>query len=232
MKLTKRSIAALFIAVGTAAFGQVVANTAPASFPRFTLTKGQLDADELPISGAKLCVLNRQNICYQMPSQVAPGPGKVTYEFGLDPRSERLPLVGGGSWVFFSASFSGGGSGTLERLAVLRYEPSLDGGKIVNLMPFIGVTNVGDRAMWTIPEASKYPILVEADFIWGKEESHFGRHFYTVQAWCFDSSAGRYVKAFSYCTTGKYDGGDSGPVRVLVAERQEILRRLKEEPTR
>ncbi len=195
------------------------------SFPRFTLVQGNLDA-EGPTSGAKLCVFERRDICYQMPSHTTDGPGGVTYEFGLNPRSERLPLPGGRSWVFFLATFSGGGSGTLERLAVLSYERDGGSGKIVNLMPFVAVTNVSDRAMWTVPSASEYPILVMADFIWSEGESHFGEHYYTVEAWRFDPGVGQYAKAFSYRTAKKYDGGDSAPVRVLAPERQEILRRL------
>jgi hypothetical protein len=161
-----------------------------------------------------------------MPSHTTDGHNGVTYEFGLNPRSERLSLPGGRSWVFFLSTFSGGGSGTLERLAVLRYERD-GGGKIVNLMPFVAVTNVSDRAMWTVPSASEYPILVKADFIWGEGEVHFGEHYYTVEAWRFDPGVGQYAKAFSYRTTRKYDGGDSAPVRVLAPERQEILRRLE-----
>jgi hypothetical protein len=138
-----------------------------------------------------------------------------------------LSLTGGGSWVFFSSTFSGGGSGTLESLAVLRFDGSLETGKIVNLLPFVGVTNVSDRAMWTIPSASAYPILVRADFIWSDGETHFGLHFYTVEAWCFDPKADRYTKTFSYRTSKRYDGGDNKPVRVLEPERVEILRRLE-----
>ena len=218
-------LAMLLICLRVAAWGQQTAPSSAGSFPHFTLAKGQLDADGFPTSGAKLCVLGR-DICYQMPPHTLPGPGKVTYDFGLAPRSERLPLAGGGSWIFFSATFSAGGSGTLERLAVLRYEGDRGSGRIVNLMPYAGATNVSDRAMWTVPGASKYPILVKADFIWGEGEGHFSQHFYTVEAWCFDPRVVRYAKAFSYRTAKKYDGGDNAPVRVLAPERQEILRRL------
>ena len=109
---------------------------------------------------------------------------------------------------------------------MLSYEGDSDGGKIVNLMPFVGVTNVSERAMWRVPGASEYPILVDADFIWGDGEGHFEKHYYTVEAWRFDRKADRYVKVFLYRTAKKYDGGDSAPVRVLASERQEILRRL------
>lgn len=197
------------------------------AFPRFTQTQGNLDSDELPTSGVKLCVLGQRGICYQMPPQPAQGSQEITYQFGLDPRSERLPLPGGGSWVFFTGTFSGGGSGTLERPAVLRYEGDKKTGKIVNLLPFVTVTNVSDRAMWMIPRASAYPIFVHADFIWSKDESHFEPHFYTVEAWRFDQQSDRYAKVFSYRTKKKYDGGDDKPIRVLNPERQEIMRRLE-----
>jgi hypothetical protein len=195
------------------------------SFPRFTLAEGHLDTNGLPTSGAKLCVLGRRDICYQMAPQA--GSEKVTYDFGLDPRSQRLPLAGGGSWVFFSATFSGGGSGTLERLAVLRYEGGSATGKIVNLLPFVGVTNLSERAMWTIASASDYPILVDANFIWGEGETHFDSHSYTVEAWCFEPKAYRYVRAFSYRTAKKYGGDDTKPIHVLASERLEIVHRLQ-----
>ena len=89
------------ICLWIAASGQQTAPSSTVSFPRFTLANGRLDADGFPTSGAKLCVLGRRDICYQMPSHELPAPGNVTYEFGLDPRSERLPIAGGGSWVFF-----------------------------------------------------------------------------------------------------------------------------------
>jgi hypothetical protein len=148
----------------------------------------------------------------------------LTCEFGLEPHSERLTLGDGGSWVFFSAMFSGGGSGTLTRFAVLRYTSE---GKIDNLLPWVGATNVSQYAMWNLPDVSLYPVLVLADFVWGKGETHFDSHLYTVEAWMYDPNADKYVQAFEYNTSKKYSGGDSSPIRVLAPERDEILRRLK-----
>ena len=206
-------------------------STGPAqslAFPRFTQTEGRLDADGFPLSGAKLCLLEHRDTCFQMPPHTTTTDvAKVTYQFGLDPRSERLPLASGGSWVFFSAMFSAGGSGSLERIAVLRYEPGRSSEKIVNLMPYVSATNVSERAMWTISSASAYPILVHADFIWSAGEPHFGAHFYTVEAWRFDPKQDLYVKTFSYRTSKRYgDEDDSKPAHVLASERAEILRRL------
>jgi hypothetical protein len=176
---------------------------------------------ELQYPAAKLCIVGQKNICYQMPSEVTSGQGKMTCEFGLEPRSERLSLANGGSWVFFSAMFSAGGSGTLERLAMLRYDGS---GRISNLLPYVGVSNISDRAMWSVPDASRYPVLVIAEFIWSDGEVHFSPHYFAVEAWRFDPKINRYSKVFSYRTTRKYDCNPS--VRVLEPERQEILRRL------
>jgi hypothetical protein len=117
-----------------------------------------------------------------MPSNTGYSSGSVVYNYGLDARSERLSLNTGGSFVFFSAQFSGGGSGTLDSLSILEYE---SGGKIVNLLPFVGVTNQSERAVWSVPEVSRFPILVTADFDWMDGETHFTRHFYTVSAVLF-----------------------------------------------
>jgi hypothetical protein len=208
------------------ALGQSPAAGKTEPFPRFTLKEGKLDADGLPQSGASLCLLGKTGICYQMPSETYPESPNVTYEFGLEPQSERLPLAKGGSWVFFSAIFSGGGSGTLTRLAVLRYVSNGPNGRIENLMPWVGATNVSESAMWTLPDLSNYPVLVRADFIWGDGEVHFASHFYKVEAWKFDPGPDRYAKAFTYTTSRKYNGGDHSPIRVLGPERAEIIRRL------
>jgi hypothetical protein len=195
-----------------------------AEFPHFKLIEGKVDADGLPISGARLCLLKPADRCYLMPSNTGYSSGSVVYNYGLHPRSERLSFKAGGSLVFFSAQFSGGGSGTLDSLAILRYD---DGGKIVNLLPFVGVTNQSDRAVWNVPEASSFPILVTADFYWMEGETHFSKHFYTVKAYRFDAQSDRYTQAFSYRTSKKYSGlDDVGQVHILEPEREEILRRL------
>jgi hypothetical protein len=105
-------------------------------------------------------------------------------------------MVGGGSWVFFSATFSAGGSGTLTRLAILEYQ-SGEGksGALVNLLPYVGLTNVSQHALWTVPNASPYPLLIVADFIWGSGETHFPPHHYAVEAWRFRTDLGAWAGA-------------------------------------
>jgi len=198
-------------------------------FPRFRLVDGDINGDGLPTSGAKLCLLQPAGVCYQMPANSGynhtSGSDTFVYDYGLDPHSERLPLKNGGSLVFFSAQFSGGGSGSLDSLAVLRFENS---GKIVNLLPFVGVTNQGERAMWSIPHASEFPVLLVADADWNiSKETHFARHFYSVKAYRFDPQQDRYAKVFSYRTSKKYASlDDADRIHILAPERSEIMRRL------
>jgi hypothetical protein len=75
-------------------------------FPSFKMTRGTVDSDGLPTSEAKLCLLKPADICFQMPSKKINPSDSVVYEFGLNARSERLALPGGGSFIFFSSQFS------------------------------------------------------------------------------------------------------------------------------
>jgi hypothetical protein len=207
-------------------YGQTIHLQPATTFPRFKVAEGQMDENGFPTSGAKLCLADEKNVCYQMPSHTLQGSNQLTYDFGLEPHARILSLTNGGSWVFFSAMFSAGGSGTLTRLAILRYQPDDHGGALINLLPYDGVTDESEHAIWTVPSVSSHPILVHADFIWGSGEIHFGPHYYQVEAWRFDTATGRYTKAVSYRTSKKYDGGDSVPISVLGPERAEILSRL------
>lgn len=202
------------------------AHAAEAAFPRFAISDVQADCDVAPSQGAKLCTVGSQGVCFTMPSALASTEDSVRYKFALDPRTERLPLVDGGSWVFFSASFSACGSGMLERIAILRFKPSAQGGSIANLMPYLTVSNVSDRAIWSVSQASRYPLYVQADFEWHGDETHFGAHYFNVEVWRFDPATLIYMRVLRYRTAKRYDGGDGGRVRVLGPERAEILRRL------
>ena len=220
--LPKVGVSLLLCAAGmVCGIAQSTSSPSETVFPRFKLLDVQRDC-EAPSRAAKLCTLGSQGTCFTMPSETRE---RVRYDFGNDPATERLPLAGGGSWVFFAASFSACGSGTLERVAVLRYE-AVDGGRIVDLMPYVAVSNVSDRAMWSVPEASPYPLYVQADFEWKETESHFGEHFFGVEVWRFDPAKSMFERALRYRTAKRYGGGDGGHVRVLVPERTEILRRL------
>ncbi len=200
------------------------AHSAELAFPRYAQKEGRLDGEGLPLSGVELCLLPGRTQCFAMPSSPLPNSKTERYEFGLQPRSERLPIGAGGSWVFFSGMFSGGGSGMLERVAVLRYTAD---GRIENLMPEVTATDIADRAMWNVPDVSPYPVFVRADFIWGDGEDHFGQHVFGVDGWRFDPAVHQYRKVFSYRTQRRYARGGDDDDHVLKAEREEILRRLR-----
>ncbi len=122
LRLMRRSIGVLACAMSLAvSYAQPPHQVRNADFPSFKLLSGATDSDGFPTSGAKLCLLKATGICFQMPSYNGYSGGSVTYEFGLDPVGERVPVTGDGSMILFSAQFSGGGSGTLDRLAILRY---------------------------------------------------------------------------------------------------------------
>jgi hypothetical protein len=193
-----------------------------AQAPETTLIPGKTDADDLPLSGAKFCPTSPSNTCFQMPSL---RNGDVTYEFGLEPHVRALAVPGNTSWYLFDAMFSGGGSGTLTRYAILRKENA----HVVNLLPVVALTNVSESAVWTQPQISPYPLFITADFIWNFDagETHFGKHLFGIEAWRFDPSKDHYVRAIFYKTARKYDGDDaSDSVSVITHERPEIFRRL------
>ena len=68
-----------------------------------------------------------------------------------------------------------------------------------------------------------------ADFNWDIDagETHFSKHYFTIEVWRYDQKQDAYTKALSYRTTHQYDGGDSADaVRVIAPEHSEILHRL------
>ena len=219
-------LACLMICVCSVASGQALSQeTEPGPF---TLKPGQVDQDGEPVSGASACVTRHLSLCYEMPPHDAPG-SSVVYQFGLDPHLKLLSESQQEVWGLFSSTFSAGGSGSLERFAILRYTPgsSAHSPQIQNLLPYVALTNVSDHQVWLLPNVSPESVLVTADFVWGPGETHFSSHFYTVQAWVFDPATGAYRQALSYQTRTKYDGGDAAPVQVLSSEKPAILAALQ-----
>jgi hypothetical protein len=189
--------------------------------PAYTVISGNKDIDEFPVSGAKIC-LESNGSCFQMPDLKN---GDVTYQFGLDPHVKILPKTGTSFWFLFDAMYSGGGSGTLTRYAILR----TSGTSWSNLLPNVALTNVSDHALWTQPDFSAYPLLVTADFFWdfNAGETHLSKHAFTVDVWRYDQRKDIYTRVITYRTNKKYDGGDSvDTVSVIAPEQHEILRRL------
>jgi hypothetical protein len=202
----------------TALMAPALAQSSP-----FSLIAGKTDADGFPLTGASFCLESTKRACFQMPNL---RNSDVTYQFGLEPHARALPQTGAKTWFLFDAMFSGGGSGTLTRYAIL----GKDNDHIVNLLPDVALTNASEYAIWTNVNLSPYPILVTADFDWDMAagETHFARHHYFVSVWRFNSKQNLYAKALTYRTAKKYDSlDDADTINVIAPERAEILRRLK-----
>jgi hypothetical protein len=195
-------------------------------FPSFILHSGLIDSDGEPTTNARLCAKNTNECFTLLCSKEA---SKASFSFGLDPKAERITMPEGGSLVFFSATFSGGGSGILDSLALLKYGRD---GKISDLLSGVYLTEQSDRRIWILPQLSNMPVLATADYIWGNGESHFASHFFTVSLYVFDVNTQQYVKQITYVTGHKYPSLDERrSIQVLQSERATIVARLAGQQT-
>jgi hypothetical protein len=193
-------------------------STGMLDFPAYKLYPGTMDADGLPTGASRLCLDTQPARCYALPEK------QSDMQFGLEPKVEKVSVQGGGSLILFSATFSGGGSGTLDELALLRYEQD---GTLRNLLPVVQLTEQGDRAIWQLPSVSPMPMLVTADYVWGKGETHLAQHIFEIRAYLFNSVRQTYTEKMRYRTSRRYASlDDVDRINVLVPERAEILRRL------
>ncbi|MGO9337159.1 MAG: hypothetical protein ACLPY1_06595 [Terracidiphilus sp.] len=189
---------------------------------QYRVLPGKLDADGLPTSSARICPgTSGTEHCYSPPSD--------KYAFGLEPRARTVGKLDGHDLILFTATFSGGGSGTLTNVALLE-EQSCD---FVNLLPIVQLTNQSEFRLWNLPDISNAPALATADSAWDLKagETHFAPHRYTVNMYVFDVKLGRYMQRVGYVTASKYPGLDENDsIHVLDVERPTILARLRPGP--
>jgi hypothetical protein len=197
-------------------------NTQVSQFPAFTMHAGKTDSDGLPTSNARICV-KAESQCFAL-STDSDG-SRLSYFFGLDPKSERVAIDSGGSMIFFSGTFSAGGSGLVESFALLQYDSN---GQITNILPKVLMNDGGDRRVWRLRQVSPMPVTAFAEQIWGEGEAHYGdRHLFNVSAYVFDAQTRRYTKRVEYTTSQKYSDDDNGkPNGVLESEKPNIIKRL------
>jgi hypothetical protein len=193
----------------------------PSQFPPFTIQHGKLDADGLPTSNARLCV-KAEFQCFTLATKT---DSQIQYYFGLDPKAQRVALEAGGSVIFFSGIFSGGGSGFLESFALLQYD---NNGNINNLLPEVYIADGGDRHVWKLTDVSPMPVITFAEANWAEGEAHYGdKHFYTVSAYVYDPNPMKYTKRLEYVTSQKYsDEEDPKLLSVLANEKPTIVGKL------
>jgi hypothetical protein len=186
---------------------------------QYRVLPGKTNADGLPETPARICLgaVGTEH-CYTPPSE--------KYVFGLEPNARVVAKLNGRNLILFTATFSGGGSGTLSNLALLE-EQSCD---FLDLLPTVQLTNQSEYKLWNLPQLSNLPALVTADFVWDFKaaETHFAPHRYTINMYVFDPKLGRYQQRIQYVTAKKYPGlDDSDSIRVLDAEKAAILTRLR-----
>lgn len=199
---------------------KLVSPTDPISFPPFRTYEGKLDGDGFPMTNAQLCII-RTNVCYNF----AQHHRAKEYPFGMNPKAQKVQLNSGANLELFSATFSAGGSGSLEGVALLKYQRN---GRLIDLTPAVTRTNQSDLKVWLLHDISSWPVLAVADYRWTKNETHFSNHFYTVQAYLFDEASNAYVLRLSYVTERKYAGLDeSNQINVLNPEKVTIIQHLR-----
>jgi hypothetical protein len=217
VRITVMSAFCFALMLSVAGVAQQTPTVVP-EFPPYKVYPGTVDADGSPTGAARLCLDTQRARCYALPGK------QSDMQFGLEPKVERISVQRGGPLILFSATFSGGGSGTLDELALLRYEQD---GTLRNLLPVVQLTEQGDRAIWQLPSVSPIPVLVTADYVWGKGQTHFAQHLFEVRAYQYDSASQIYAEKIRYRTNRRYPSLDEADhVNVLVPERAEILRRL------
>jgi hypothetical protein len=187
--------------------------------------------DCLPKTPARICLgATGSAHCYEPASE-------KDYIFGLDPKATPVGRLDGSDLILFTATFSGCGSGTLTDFSLL----TVINGEFLNLLPKVELTNQSEYKLWDLPQLSRLPILVTADFVWDfeamqksnyEEETHFAPHHYRVEAFVFDAKSREYLQRIHYQTKNKYPGlDDADGIKVLDAEKTVILAKLWQNPS-
>lgn len=190
-------------------------------FPRYEVHEGSLDGDGFPTGNARLCIVGSRQ-CYDLTEH----DRSKQFPFGLHPVAREIALPSGANLVLFTAEFSGGGSGSLNGIALLKNQRD---GKIVDLTPNVSMTEQGEVKVWNEPSISSMPLMVVANFVWSKDETHFAAHKFEIRSLVFDKSSNRYVVRDEYLTAHKYPSLDeSDGIKVLESEKAVVIARLKQ----
>jgi hypothetical protein len=216
--------------------GVVLANVCVIPFHgQYRVMPGKMDpansTDCLPQTPALICLgTTGTEHCYSPPSD-------DDFIFGLEPRAIRIGQLDGRELTLFTAMYSGCGSGTVTKFALL----TTRFGEFVNLLPDVELSNQSDYKLWSLPEFSSLPILVTADFIWDYEdirksnfieETHAAPHRYRVNAYVYDTKSRRYLQRVHFDTTKMYSGlQDAEEINIVDAEKAVILAKLQKNRT-
>jgi hypothetical protein len=216
--------------------GVVLANVCVIPFlGQYRVMPGKTDpantADCLPQTPARICLgATGTEHCYALPSD-------NDFIFGLESRAIPVGQLDGLELTLFTATYSGCGSGTVTKFALL----TVRNGEFVNLLPSVELSNQSDYKFWSLPEFSSLPVLVTADYIWNHEdikksnfieETHSAPHRYRVNAYVYDDKSSRYLLKVHFDTAKMYSGvQDAEEINIVDAEKTVILAKLKQNRT-
>jgi len=143
--------------------------------------------------------------------------------YGLNPKVEPLKLRPGVEAFLFTAD-SGGVSEHTRRLGIL-----IDrNGSLVDLLTDVTISvELGEYHLWTDASVSNSLIVTTANYVWGDGEAHYTQHRYRITTYTLGPKSDRYTLRDEFVTAAKYVLTDSTPIKVLEAEQQETLVRLK-----
>ena len=197
-----------------------------AELPRFEGRQITVDAPKLDDDGLFFVEgKDGASVCIEGPPirQCYTGPK----EYGRVSTAEVIEIGKDKSALLFSAS-SNGVSGWEVHFALLR--PGA-GGVLDNL--FLGGINIANQNQHRFldePSFSAARIFVTAEFVWGRDEGHYGPHRFVISAYAIRPSlegdnSDLYYLQDRYMTARTYDL-DAG-ADILAAEKPEILARLR-----
>ncbi len=210
----------LLALIATASLAQ---SPLPAQFPR-TFAGRELrvetppqDPDGFDVHGKAILCLGDSSArqCHESPKDY----GRYV-EVGI------RPLGSAGRAILFTAA-SGGVSGYSIYLSLLRLDSA---GKLENVLPEnVVITIQGKYALLNVSRVSPVPLFVTADYVWGRDESHFSPHRFLISTYVWRYSHDALRHAFfledRYLTANYYDFEKSPDI--IAAERKELLRRLQ-----
>ncbi len=210
------------IVILTLAAGLVSGQKVHRDLPKFlgaevTVTEPPTDKDGFfPEGTARVCVdLKPQKQCYTPPKQ-----------YGLRPAVSLVQVDNDTPAILFKVA-SGGVSGWMVHFALLR--PG-SGTTLDNLfLSDPSVSNQSQQAFWSEPSISRSQIFVTAEYVWGRNESHYEPHRFVISSYLrlpstmIDSLA--YHLEDEYMTVRHYDLEANADV--LASEKPEILARLR-----
>jgi hypothetical protein len=149
--------------------------------PRFmgrkvTIVKPEMENEYYPKGPASVCIEGPpQRQCYITPK-----------DFGRDPAVGLLLLKKDMPALLFSAA-SGGVSGFGIHIALLVPRRGKDLDDL--FLSDITISNQSQHAFWNDPTISDTQIFVTADFVWGRNESHYTEHRFIVSAYLLEPSS-------------------------------------------